>query len=273
MPGSFGLHRKLTRPEDLRARFAQAVAEVYALKEADLDLDLAKLPNRGIYDVPRWVKDIKLQKAENGGLTLAYPGNKSAGDFLKALQSAPEWESTAVEGEELLVDGPEHLLEPVLPSEAVPTMDPETPAFKREAVVKTDPEKKPFDFMSNRPVPRKKPAESAEPTKMEEVLEVERPVAEPVDSTPSRIDGLASATDKSQSDEYNSRYAASQHSEQHRVRPVADYRTGSPVPKLPNKSTSSEAQVEEVQWRHAPVKDNAIKFAVSHRYLSPSISH
>jgi len=262
MLGSFGLHRKLTRPEDLRARFAQAVAEVYTLKEARLDLDLAKLPNRGIYDVPRWVKDIKLQKAKNGRLILAYPGSKSAEDFLKALQSAPEWDAAAVEGEELLVDGAEDLLEPVLPAEAVPTMDPETPAFKREAVVKIAPEKKPFDFMSNRPVPRTKPAESTEPAKVEEVLEVETPAAEPVDSTPSRRDGPASTIDKSQLDVHNSRHAALPHTEEHRVQPLAD---NPPVPKLPNKSPSSGIQVEEVQWRHAPVNDSAIKFAVSHR--------
>ncbi|KAH4117859.1 hypothetical protein HBI62_070740 [Parastagonospora nodorum] len=231
---NFGLHRKLTRPEDLRARFAQAVAEVYALKEADLDLNLAKLPNRGIYDVPRWVKDIKLQKVKSGGLTLRYPGNKSAKDFLEAMQSAPEWESAAVEGDELLVEGAEDLVEPVLPADALPTMDPATPAFKREAVVKIDPEKKPFDFMSNRPVPRTKPAE---PTKVEEVLEVEIPTAEPVDSTPSR----------------------------RVLQPVADHLTGSPIPKPPNKSTPSKIQLEEVQWRHAPIDNNAIKFALFKR--------
>jgi hypothetical protein len=105
---------------------------------------------------------------------------------------------------------------------------------------------------------------------VEEVLEVETPAAEPVDFTPSRMDGPASTIDKSQLDVQNSRHAALPHTEEHRVRPLAD---NPPVPKLPNKSTSSGTQVEEVQWRHAPVKDNAIKFAVSHRWSSSSISY
>jgi hypothetical protein len=259
---SFGLHRKPTRPEDIRVRFAQAVAEVYALKEAGLDMDLAKLPNKGIYDIPRWVRDIKLHKTASGELALAYPGYRNAEEFLQIIQSAPDWESTPVEEREVPVEEAEDLLEPILPAEAAPTMDPATPDFKRAAVVKIDPEKKPFDFMSNRPVPRSKPVEPVEPEKVEEVLEVDTFVAEPVAATPSRLAGLVSAFETSQSALSELRHAVLEQ----RAQRIADNLAALQILKRQNKTSPSAAQTEEVKWRHASITDNAVKFAVGHRW-------
>ena len=253
---SFGLHRKVTRPDDIRTRFAQAVAEVYALKDAGLTIDLAKLPNRGVYDSPRWVRDIRLHKTESGELALAYPKYKSAEDFIKVMQSAPEWESALVEAEEeVLVEEAVHLLEPVLPQEPVPTMDPATPAFKRAAVVKMDPEKKPFDFMSNRPVPRAKPVGTQ---KVEETLEVEEPTVKPLAPASSRLTELTSASETSRSAVDEMRHSALEHRAQRLIDDSATLRSAA----RPNKTSSSLANIEEVKWRHVPITDLAVKFAV-----------
>jgi hypothetical protein len=158
---NFGLHGKVRNPVHLRRCFTQAVAEVYALKQAGLDMDLSKLANRGVYDPPHWIKDTKLAKTESGDLALEFPKYASLERFLNVMQTAPEWEGAPAEEEELLVEEAEELLDPVLPQDRLPppTMDPDTPAFKRAAVVKMEEGRKAFDFMSNRPVPRAKPVE------------------------------------------------------------------------------------------------------------------
>jgi hypothetical protein len=232
------------------------VAEVYALKEAGLDMDLAKLPNKGIYSIPKWVKDIKLHRTANGELALSYPKYKSAEQFLKVIQTTPDWEGAPVAEEEVLLEEAEDLLEPVLPAEAVPTMDPATPEYKRTAAVKIDPDKKPFDFMSNRPVPRTKPVETE---KVEKVLEVEVPVAEPVIPAPSRLAELEAAFATSQSALSEMRHAVLQH----RAQRIADNLAGLQILSRPNKPSSAMIGAEEVKWRHVPLTENAIKFAVS----------
>jgi hypothetical protein len=230
------------------------VAEVYALKEAGLDMDLAKSPNRGVYRSPRWVKDIKFHRTESDELTLAYPAHKNADLFIQAIQEAPEWESAPVmEYREVLVDDVADLLEPVLPQEPELTMDPATPAFKRAAVVKMDPEKKPFDFMSNRPVPRAKPAE------IEQVQEIVKPVAESVAFTPSRLIELMTASETSQSVINGLRHSILEH----RAQRIAENIAAMKKTTRNDKPSLSTVQAEEIQWRHVPITDLAVKFAVS----------
>lgn len=227
---------------------------MYALKEAGLDMDLAKLSNKGVYDIPKWVRDIKLHRTANGELALAYPKYKSAEEFLRVIQTTPDWESAPGGGEaEILLEEAEDLLESVLPSETVPTMDPATPEFKRAAVVKIDPEKKPFDFMSNRPVPRAKPVEAE---KAEERVEAQVSVADPIAPTPSRLAELESAFATSQSALSELRHAVLQH----RAQRIAGNLAGL---QIPNKPSPSMIGAEEVKWRHVPLTDNAVKFAVS----------
>jgi hypothetical protein len=264
MRSSFGLHSKPTSPEDMRRRFRQAMTEVYALREAGLDMDLAKLPNRGIYDVPHWVGDIKLHRTAAGDVVLAYPEDKSAEEFIQALQMAPEWESVTSaeeemlinEAEELLVEEAEDLLEPVLPAEAVPVMDPATPVFKRAAVVKMDSEKKPFDFMSNRPVPRAKPVEVE---KIEAAVEAVEQAPEPVSLVDSRVTELVSAFETSQSALNGLRLSILEHRAQRIADNIANMRSST----RRNKPTSPAVPTEEVKWRHVPLSDAATKFAVS----------
>jgi hypothetical protein len=247
----------------MRRRFTQAVAEVYALKEAGMDMDLAKLPNRGIYDLPQWAHDIKLRKTAAGKVVLAYPEGQSAKSFVRAMHMAPEWESTLpaedevlVNGEdEMLVDGAD-LLEPVLPAEAVPVMDPATPAFKKAAVVKIDPEKKPFDFMSNRPVPRTKPAEAETAEAVVEVVE-ETPEAVTLES--SQVIEPVLAPETSQPAPSKVRPSAQDLPAQQIAEHSAKARRSTPQ----KKPSSPAAPLEEVKWRHVPLTDAAVKFAVS----------
>ncbi|KAF2025961.1 actin-domain-containing protein [Setomelanomma holmii] len=243
-------YEKIAKRGHLPTRFVQAVTEVYTLKEAGLDLDMASLPNRGVYSSygsPPWVHDVKLRTSTSGELILTYPRYTSAEQILNIILNPPEWDpAQTVEQEELvdaesevLVEDAADLLDPVLPQESMPTMDPATPAFKRAAVVKIDPEKKPFDFMSNRPVPRAKPAISE---KVEDMLNAEAPTATPSAPSSVRIAELITAFESSRS-------AIS----------------GMPLRKAVRQSTYSTVGASEVRWRQVPVTDLAVKFAIFKR--------
>jgi hypothetical protein len=269
MHSRFGLHSKPSNPQDRRNRFTQAVAEVFALKEAGMDMDLAKLPNRGIYDLPSWVRDIKLRMNKTGKVELAYPEGKSAEDFVLAMHMAPEWESTQPaedemlvnEEDELLVDGAEDLLEPVLPSEAIPVMDPATPAYKKAAVVKIDPEKKPFDFMSNRPVPRATPVETETVNKtepVEAIVEVMEEVPESVTVVSSEVPEPVLSSEKSQPVPNKVRPSA----QDLLAKKIADHFAKTRRATRQDKSLAA-VPMEEVKWRDVPLTDAAVKFAVS----------
>lgn len=251
---SFGVNKRTTDPVKLRKAFAQAVAEVYTLKQAGLDLDLAKLPNRGVYKRPSWVKNIKLYKTDSGELALAFPEYKSAEQFVKIIQSTPDYdlyEPELLEEDELLV---EDVVEPVVPDAAVPVMDPATPEFKRAAMVKQDPDKKPFDFMSNRPVPR---AKSTEPPVVEEVVQVEEVVPVQATHAPSSID-IAAAFETSRAAISDMRHSVLEHKVQSLTDAIAKLRKEARL-----NSSHASSDVNEVLWRHVPLTDNDVKFAVS----------
>jgi hypothetical protein len=211
-------------------------------------MDLAALPNRGVYPRPAWVKQIKLTRADNGHLALAFPPSASPKKFIRILQSAPKMEVVEpIEEDEELV---EELIEPVVPGAAVsgaaqPVMDPATPEFKRAAMVKQDDDKKPFDFMSNRPVPRAKTVET--PVVEEVVEEVVETVVAPIVKT--FVEPV--------------------------VEPVVEKATLAEEPKnLADKVAKirQKTEVDEVKWRHAPITDVDVKFAVSPLYGFPSLA-
>ncbi|KAL5114455.1 Actin-related protein 6 [Pleosporales sp. CAS-2024a] len=253
---NFGLQRRHASPQDLRMRFAQAVAEVYTLKEAGLDMDVSKLPNQGIYYCPEWIKNVKLCKTASGELALVYPEHRSAEELLELMQSrGASKQCAALDGEDVLVEEAEYLLDPVLPAEAVPTMDPVIPEFKRAAVVKIDAEKKPFDFMSNRPVPRAKPVETE---KVEAVLEVEEAVAEAAVAPSPHLAELQPALETSQSAVSELQKAVMKQRKASKTKiPRTASRQDPPTP--------SNTQGDEIKWRHAPITSDAIKFALFKR--------
>ncbi|KAF2632366.1 actin-domain-containing protein [Macroventuria anomochaeta] len=250
---NFGVNKRTTDPVKLRKAFAQAVAEVYTFKQAGLDLDLSKLPNRGVYKRPSWAKNIKLYNTSSGELALAFPEYRSAEQFINLIQSTPEWdafEPELLEDDELLV---EDVVAPVVPEApaAVPVMDPATPEYRRAAVVKQDPEKT-FDFMSNRPVPRAKPVETpvdaAGTPVVEEDVQVEEAVSVPPTHTPSSP--------------APSRHAGLETKAQSLTDAITQLRKEA---RLNSENTAS--QVNEVMWRHVPLTDNDVKFALFKRLL------
>jgi hypothetical protein len=264
---NFGVYRKMAGggPDALRNRFTRAVAEVYALKQAGLDMDLSKFANRGVYNAPGWVQHIRLVNAQNGDVALEFPQHTSLELFLDIMQRAPEWEGASIEEEELLLEEAEDLLDPVLPQEQLPapTMDPDTPAFKRAAVVKMEDGKKPFDFMSNRPVPRAKPVEAP----VVEEVRVQDPVVEEVviqETTPAPNAPPTHASDPEPINEVapaaatESRHSILETRAQQLAADFAALRLS--VPR--NESSASITSAQETKWRKIALDDINVKFAV-----------
>ncbi|KAF1837010.1 hypothetical protein BDW02DRAFT_566426 [Decorospora gaudefroyi] len=251
---NFGLHRKVSTPSALRRRFTQSVAEVYALHQAGLDLDISKFANRGIYPPPAWVYEIKLAKTKTGELTLDFPKKRSLEGFLEIMQTVPEWGAASAEApaeeDDLFVEEAGDLLDPVLPQEQLPTMDPDTPDYKRAAVVKMDPDKKPFDFMSNRPVPRTKPVEA--PVVEEVVVQNPNPPQDTPAINPEPVNETAPAAVS------ESRISILQHRAQRLAKDFAALR------KAVHQSPSSTS-IEETRWRQIPITDTTLKFALFKR--------
>jgi hypothetical protein len=268
---NFGLHGIVRTPAGLRKRFTQAVAEVYALKQAGLDMDVSKFPNRGVYDPPRWVQDIKLVKTDSGDLALEFPKYRSLEQFLDVMDTAPEWEGALAEQEELLVEEAEDLLDPVLPQDQLPppTMDPDTPAFKRAAVVKMEEGKKPFDFMSNRPVPRAKPAEEpvAEAAVAQEPVVEEVVVQEVVvqETAPATNSPTTHTNDPAPVNEIAPAAATeSRHSIlEQRAQQLADDFAALRKYAQRSKSSAPASSVDDTKWRKISLDDMNVKFAVS----------
>lgn len=250
---NFGLHTKVTRPSELRNRFTQAVAEIHTMKQAGLDMDFSKFANRGIYDAPRWVKDIQLVKTEAGDLALAFPQHKSLEQLLETMQRAPTWEPFFEESAELLVEEGE---DAVSTEEQAPTMDPDTPAHKRAAVVKMDTEKKPFDFMSNRPVPRNKPVQ--QPVVEDAVAEDSAPTTT---STTTPAEPFVQKTESQPKQEPKSELRASI-LEKQAQRLAQDFAALKKAVQQ-GQSTAPDIKPEETKWRQIQVTDINLKFAVS----------
>lgn len=241
---SFGRSSRVRNPDTLRQMFHQAVVETYALKEAGKDLDMSKQVNRGIYDAPEWISDVKLQKDMEDNFFLSFPSGMSLKQLLEEVERVPSEPLTS----EFLEEVQEELAaaEPTPP----PTMDPATPAYKRAALVKDD-DKKKFDFMSNRPVPRAKPAEPVEQVveAVQEVI-VEEPIA--VSKPTPTVDHAAALASSS---------APSSDVAQPIAEPIARSVEQSEA-KPSAKAFDAEA---EVKWRNVPLADDAMTFAVSQR--------
>ncbi len=253
---NFGLRRKMTDPQGLRRCFAQAIAEVYTLNQVGLGMDLSKFDNCGIYEQPSWIRDVKLVLDKKGEPVLAFPKGKGADQLLQAMRAAPAWRSIqATEEETVAIEESMPLFEPIQDPE-FPTVDPSSPNLKRAALVKTDTDKKPFDFMSNRPVSRSKPTDKLETTN---VLQDQASGASRVSAPSSLFPSLAELNATAES----SRVAIIQM--RHDVlnyqaqRLIDDVRAwGQNV-----KQTSTLSTVEDVKWHQIPLTSISIKFAAS----------
>jgi len=246
--------------DSLRQSFHRAVVEIYALKEAGKNLDISNQVNRGIYDPPTWMDQIKLHDSADGKLALSFPGQHTLETLIECIERVPEWSPE----EDVAVDQPqEDLVTAVADENVQPQMDPETPAYKRAALVKEDPDRKPFDFMSNRPVPKANPAE---PTP-EAADKANKPDAVGPTESPSKIDvmpetlaGSKRLAQEERSDILKAVLAKVEHHENLMEQIQKDWDT------ILCKSDG------QVKWRHVPLTDLEIKFAVNPPTFSFTIS-
>lgn len=252
---NFGLHQKISTPGELRNRFVQAVAEVHSLKSTGLGLDLSAFGNRGVYEAPNWVTDIKLTCASNGELVVIFPNATNADQLVELMQVAPALEPNPISDDGSMPNDIPDLVEPIVPGEQQPTMDIETPPFKRAAVVKVDTESKPFDFMSNRPVPRSTPLvndNAANMVKGTETTVLGEPQGIPMHNHPvSTAESAESPTREPR--QIHTKTTLSPNTGKPRSQQIAKTsQGGSPMPK-----------VEEGRWRAISINEAEFKFAVS----------
>jgi hypothetical protein len=109
--------------------------------------------------------------------------------------------------------------------------------------------------MSNRPVPRVKPAEVAA---VQEAIEA---AAEPPVPS-SRLTELMSAFETSQAVVNGLRHTVLEHRAQRIFDDIAALRAAAPQ-KKPSTSPSSSSPAEKFKWRPVPITELAVKFAVS----------
>lgn len=257
---SFGPSTPVRDLPGIHSNFHRAVVEIYARKIRHKPLDITALRNRGVYDAPPWIADIKLQKRKNGAITLAFPEQQSFRSFNELIRSIPEWqtEKEVLQAGDLVAEE-ENLTgeENPIAEEPVPQMDPDTPAFKREAVVVQDPDKKPFDFMSNRPVPRSPPTPPAQNPVVGTAAEANKPVSVDADATPS----IANANTGSVESDGPAEKVAT-------PKPAND-NAASATKKNDSVKTKAKAQANvDVKWREVPLTDVDFKFAVSSKARS-----
>lgn len=151
----FGPEERVTKYNELVQNFHRAVAEVYTLKEAGLNMDLASYPHKGSYAGFDF-SDIKITASRSQEIVLSYPSPEAKAQLLELMQKGTQ--SEPVQETEFLVDEADAVV-----NESEPVKkEPDAPGSKRAALVKQD-DSKIFDFMSNRPVPRAKPVEAATP--------------------------------------------------------------------------------------------------------------
>jgi hypothetical protein len=293
---SFGRVAQIKDQAQLRRKFQQAIVEVYTLKQAEQDLDLTKLPNRGIYNPPHWISDVKMYKSSTGELALTYPEGRTTEKLLKKMQDVPAWDPARVwaETEQSLTDGAEDMEYEQIEAQAA---QPESTEPPKVALAKVD-ESKRFDFMSNRPVPRTKPvAPKVEEAKAEETVERLEAVKAEADAEvahPHSADSLIAAVQASEAAVSGIRHNVLEH----RIDSVE--KNVSTIRQALNEAAAESAELKaavmrkvvredieasasesittiapetvaevtiapEAKWRHASLEDISIKFAVSLR--------
>ncbi|KAF2747424.1 hypothetical protein M011DRAFT_59549 [Sporormia fimetaria CBS 119925] len=134
--------RRIVDRQQLDERFHQAVVEVYTLKQAGKNMDLAAYPHAGHLpprlDFPR----VKVSLSPSDGLVLNFPDAESRSELLDIIENfqGPE-EAQAIEQSEDLVDEAEveELEAPAQPEQAPTEAEPVIKQVKGN----------PFDFVSN----------------------------------------------------------------------------------------------------------------------------
>ncbi|KAF2473090.1 uncharacterized protein BDR25DRAFT_341269 [Lindgomyces ingoldianus] len=160
---------KVTEQSQLNNAFLRAVVETYMLIQAKQEPTLASHPERFSSEDPTWIYNVKLHAAPDGQLELNFPP-EAMKEFLEEVNYREAKEQAVEEGLEEVVE--EYIAEEVHAEAENSSHEPGSQSIdnaiagstdavptKAAALVKQN-EKKPFDFMSNRPVPRAKREES-----------------------------------------------------------------------------------------------------------------
>ncbi|KAF2115665.1 hypothetical protein BDV96DRAFT_686873 [Lophiotrema nucula] len=256
-PDSFDIPTKIPRdPQVLGRLFHQAVVEVYTLKEAKQELDLARYARKGRYAVPDWIYETSVHYSRKLGLELGISEAQKQ-ELLKEIEFAPPAEE--VLGEETLTeDLDEELEDPAV--EQLEEVVEEVVEAKEEA--KAEPEKeikkvqkKSFDFMANRQFPRSMIKDEAAPAPIEEQV-----IAEPVviEAEPEPVLEVRQPAEpaKATESEVIVETATSQPAEPAEApEPQIAIETPSPKPK----------QSFETIYSRVPLTDPALKFALAKR--------
>jgi hypothetical protein len=267
-PDSFGRRTRVRSPEALRQNFHRAVVEIHALKSAGENPDISRLANRGVYNAPKWIKDVKLQRSKEQ-FELSLPGTQTLETLLDEMKHVPVYDpmQATLASQHALEDNmlndldevmEEEMAEELVAEQPAPVMDPDTPAFRRAALVQQDPEKR-FDFMSNRPIPRTPPAapivQPAETIKETVVVETK---VKPVTENIAMVKETVVVEEAPSSVDADARTPASSTSE------ILEASKDGTFPHWASKSVKRATPAEtEAKWRDVPLTDVDMKFAVS----------
>ncbi|KAF2190977.1 hypothetical protein K469DRAFT_746439 [Zopfia rhizophila CBS 207.26] len=257
---SYAPAEKITNSQELRAAFHRALVEVFTLRHAGKDMGLAAASNRESGPEQIWISDIKLRASPDRGIELVYPHPLAMQDLLEWLIPDPnrpaELEGAIEFIEEIAPEQLEEMTE-YSPGEkdyregkdrmATRTIDDISAQTKQSGLpVKQD--KKPFDFMSNRPVPRSKPDEPTQ--QVDEVAQkMESTVVEEELESPSESAKLESSAQATESAIAVARQA---------IREEVTARAGTSY-------IVREPDTDEPKYRHIPLTDLDIKFALIKR--------
>jgi hypothetical protein len=234
---------------------------VYALKQAGLNMDLAAYPKRGEFYPPIDFGSVTLTTSPIEGLSLSFPSPEAQAQLLEMIQETPA--EQLKQGEEVLTEEIEELVEE-RPAEPVKAAEP-APVVKGGALMKQA-EGRAFDFMSNRPVPRSKPAEPT-PAASETAVERSTPV-EP--SRHLKFESQAETSRKAIADLRHTILDTRARSAEDTLTSIRNVLRGN-VEASGSQSSAVEEPVGETKYRHVPLSDPAIKFAVSFQRLSNPI--
>ncbi|ORX99548.1 hypothetical protein BCR34DRAFT_592864 [Clohesyomyces aquaticus] len=247
---------KMTGEGPLYAAFRRAVVEVHMLSQNGYDPSKMAYPS--LEDNVAAIDCVRLENTRNGTLRISYT-ESARREILRDILPAQEdptkidWTLAEVDSAQEVDEVPDDALEVV--DEAVKM---ESSGKKAASAAAKPPIKaKPFDFMSNRPVPRTKPAVESPPPAAE-VMETPTVVElEPVPSPAAELEASATASSEA--------VAAMQTAVRDTIERLAAQSITVQKPTDPEPAMTARQERELIE--HTKLRDWNIKFAISKRLL------
>jgi hypothetical protein len=252
--GRFGRNKPVTKLPDLQKLFHRAAVEVYTLHQAGRRN--FELTGDAMYSSHPSIDftSVKLQYSPNDGVSLYFPEPTDRTSLLQNAQKGPLEKkvprgSAVKTPQEMLVDEAEEL---VIEEPQVTAADVTVASIsgKPAALVKQT-EGKPFDFMSNRPVPRTNAEEAAAQAAEAVAPVVKIEVDTATVASPEIVETVREETLK----------AAVRSAE--REATAARREVRGHVEAAASQNITVLEPVVDVKYRHVPLTDHSLKFAVS----------